>query len=381
MKNIKDSLELLKDFVKPIQSSEMISLENANERVLAFDIKARFDLPAFDNTALDGYAFAYEDRFLPLEIKGTILAGDSKEREIKSAECFKIMTGAKLPKGADTIIRLEDEAFKDGKLIIEVDVNRHNAVRFKAEELKSGDLLFKKHSCLKPAMIALLASQGIYKIPVLRQPRVGVFASGDELREPWEHCEKEGLIYNANAFGTMALLKGAKLSYLGIIEDKLQACKDALSCKDYDLFITSGAASAGEADFFKQALSELGFKAVFDGVKMKPGKPIKLFEKDGILVLVLPGNPLPAYLSTAIFAREILRLLSNAPVIKPVKAKVKGALRLRPGRDNIILGRLEDGFFLPLEQKIGMAFLIPLLQNQHFCVLCEEESEVLVYSL
>lgn len=375
MKAIKQSLEIL-DQIKPVLKSEEITLENAQNRVLAKDIFARFDLPAFDNTALDGYAFAYCDKNNPLSVKGSILAGDNAAYEIKANECYKIMTGAHMPKGADTIIQLEDEAFdKEGKLLVKEGIKKHNALRFKAEELASGDLLFASGSRLNPASIALLASQGLFSISVYKQPKIGVYASGDELCEPWQ-SPKSSQIYNANAYATLSLLKNYNPSYCGIIKDSLNACKSAIEENEYDFLITSGAASVGEADYFEKALDELGFKPYFKGVKMKPGKPIKAYFKDKKIILVLPGNPLPAYLGSLIFAKSIIEKLEGCKESdEGIRLLLKSLPKIKPGRDNIIIGTIQNGFFIPQKQKIGMAFLRPLLENTHYCILNESHKE------
>lgn len=383
MKNVDDTFTFLKEYIKPIKSYELISIEEALNRVLSEDILARKNLPSFDNTALDGYAFAYKDKDKPLSIKGSILAGDTKAYAIGENECFSIMTGAKIPKGADTIMRIEDECIENEKLIIKDCPPRQNAIRFKAEELKEGQLLFKKGEKITAAKIALLASQGIYKIAVVRKIRIAIFSTGDELKEPWQSCS-EDMIYNANALGLKAVLKDASVSYLGIIKDDLQACMRALDLYDYDILITSGAASVGVADYLKEALVRLDYKSVFDGVKMKPGgKPTKLFQKGEKLALVLPGNPHSAYLSALIFARKLIALLSACiEEEEAIKVPIKGDdYKIMQGRDNIILGNLVDGYFIPHKPNYGMAFLLPLVQSPYYALLSEKASFAVVRKL
>lgn len=381
MKDIKESLKDVKSAVSTLRISEEVDLFHAKGRVLSSDVKAVFDLPANDNTALDGYAFAYKDIKNPLFIKGSIFAGQTKMVEIKDNECYKIMTGAMMPKGADTILRLEDECVEDGKLLVKVQVKKHNAVRFKAEELARRDLLFKKGEVLRAPHVALLASQGLDKVEVLKLPKVCVYASGDELKEPGEAVDKAGLIYNANAYGCMALLKDCKLSYEGIIKDDLKECENVLARMDCELLITSGGASVGEADFFKLALENQGFKSIFKSVKMKPGKPIKLYEKAGRFVLILPGNPLPAYLGAVIFAKYIIALLGGKNTPSGKIMRIKGEVYLKEGRDNIVLGNVVDGVFKPYDSKYGMAFLLPLKNCTHFCVLKSQQEEAEIFCL
>lgn len=169
MKNIFQTLAHLQDQIKALNEFELISLEEAKDRVLAKDLYAVKNLPSFDNAALDGYAFNYADVNQALDIKGTILAGDKNTYEIYKNECFKIMTGAKMPKNADTILMIEDECIEEGKLVIKKPPKQYNAYRYKGEELKKDELLLKKGTRLNARHIALLSSQGLYKIEVVRK--------------------------------------------------------------------------------------------------------------------------------------------------------------------------------------------------------------------
>ncbi|ELN6926202.1 molybdopterin molybdotransferase MoeA, partial [Campylobacter jejuni] len=198
MKNIFKTLKDLENQISCLDESELISLEKAKDRILAKDLYARKNLPSFDNAALDGYAFNYTDINEALEIKGTIFAGDKNFYTVAKNECYKIMTGAKMPKNADTILMLEDEYIEENKLIIKKAPKQYNAYRYKGEELKKGEILLQKGTKLNDKHIALLASQGLYKIEVIRKIRIGIFSSGNELKEPWQECDEES-IYNANA--------------------------------------------------------------------------------------------------------------------------------------------------------------------------------------
>ncbi|EAJ4203970.1 molybdopterin molybdotransferase MoeA, partial [Campylobacter coli] len=331
------------------------------------------NLPSFDNAALDGYAFNYADVNQALDIKGTILAGDKNTYEIYKNECFKIMTGAKMPKNADTILMIEDECIEEGKLVIKKPPKQYNAYRYKGEELKKDELLLKKGTRLNARHIALLSSQGLYKIEVVRKIRIGIFSSGNELKEPWQDCDEEN-IYNANALPLLALFKDCATSYLGIIKDDFNATKKALENANFDLLITSGGASVGEADFMEKALNELGFTPLFKGLKARPARPTKLYQKDKTLVLILPGNPMAAYLSAFIFARKIITLLyGNLENPLQIQAFMGSDLKVKSGRNNLILGNLEKGIFYPFnDNKFGSGMILPLIQSE-FLLISEEE--------
>ena len=276
---------------------EFASLERATGKILAGDVVAVKNLPSFDNSALDGYALKFDDFNEPLSIVATVLAGDTTQISLKKGECVKIMTGAKMPANTDTIVPFEDAVLEDGKLSPQSKIKKFNAVRYKGEEVKAGEILLKKGEILTPAKVMMLAAQGIYCVCVAREPKIGIFSSGDEVVEPWQNAG-QGQIYNANAAGIASLLQsfGFASSYAGIVKDDLDSTTHAIRTAEFDVIITSGGASKGEADFMKTALLNLGFSELFDGVNIRPGRPSKVFIKDKKIVFILPGNPMAAFL-------------------------------------------------------------------------------------
>ncbi|PJP64097.1 molybdopterin molybdotransferase MoeA [Campylobacter jejuni] len=339
MKNIFETLKDLENQISCLDESELISLEKAKDRILAKDLYARKNLPSFDNAALDGYAFNYTDINEALEIKGTIFAGDKNFYTVAKNECYKIMTGAKMPKNADTILMLEDEYIEENKLIIKKAPKQYNAYRYKGEELKKGEILLQKGTKLNDKHIALLASQGLYKIEVIRKIRIGIFSSGN---------------------------------------DDFKSTKEALENTNFDLLITSGGASVGEADFMEKALDELGFTPLFKGLKARPARPTKLYRKGENFVLILPGNPMAAYLSCFIFAKKIINLLSgNLDNPLTFYGKMGMDLKLKSGRNNLILGNLEKDIFTPFnENKFGSGMILPLIKSEFLLISEENISEL-----
>lgn len=378
MNDLFSTLKLLKSYIKELCDFEYVELFEAKERVLFEDIKARINTPSFTNSALDGYAFNYEDKDKPLYIKGIIFAGDKGEYELKTCECYKIMTGAKLPKNADTILMIEDECIQEGKLIIKNPPKRLNAVRFKGEEYHKNELLLQKGTLLTSACLAVLASQGISKLKVYKKLRVGVCSSGNELKEPWQEAD-ENSVYNTNATSIITQLSkpSIELSYLGIIKDELNEVKKALASLNYDLLITSGAASVGEADFIQKALKELGFKPIFEGIRAKFIKPSKLFQKDDKLVLVLPGNPLSCFLATRLIVPRLFALFFGTILQdKSYEALLSENVKLKNGRNNFIFGKFENGFFTPYAQNFGSNMLKILLENEYLLISELESSSL-----
>jgi len=375
MNNVKQTLEFLEKNIQSIEEFELVSLEEAKDRIIACEYYAKKDLPSFDNSALDGYAFNYKDRNNALSIKGVIFAGDKKQYTLEENECYKIMTGGKMPKNADTVLMIEDEYLENGKLIIKKLPKQFNALRFKGEELKKGQLILQKGECLNPAKIALLASQGIYKVKVFRVLRIGIFSSGNELKEPWQSSDEDS-VYNSNALACFSLFQKMcfKISYLGIIKDDFTLCKEALNNQNYDILLTSGGASVGEADFMQKVLRELNFKDVFSGVNAKMLRPTKLYKKEKSFVLILPGNPMSAFLSCYLFGLKLAFLLCGHNYKHPIfTAKMAENLNLKEGRDNLILGKLKDAFFYPLASEKLSSAMISSLKNVDFLLISSKE--------
>ena len=310
MIDVQNALSLAFSKILPVCKSEKITLQHALGRILSEDVAARKSLPCFDNSALDGYAYCSKFKDCELQIVApAIFAGDEKTYLIGERQAQKIMTGAPMPEGADSIVRLEDAIVRDGTLKIPANVKAFDGFRKKGEEVRAGELLLRRGEILSAAKIMLLAAQGIYEASVYAHPKIALFSSGNELKEPWQDAN-EREIYNANASGIAALLSahGFESEYLGILKDDLRAVKDALlaAAQRHDVIITSGGASTGEADFMRQALADAGFNEVFSHVDIKPGKPTKCYEKEGKFVFVAAGNPMAAFVFTRVLVLPLL---------------------------------------------------------------------------
>ena len=340
---------------------EFVSLEHATGKILAQDVVAVKNLPSFDNAAMDGYALKFDDFNEPLSVAATVLAGDEAEIALKKGECVKIMTGAKMPTNADTVVPFEDAVLQDGKLSPQSKVKKFNALRYKGEEVKAGEILLKKGEILTPARVMMLAAQGIYCVCVERELRIGIFSSGDEVVEPWQNASEEQ-IYNANGAGIASLLQsfGFASSYAGIIKDDLESTTRALETAEFDVIITSGGASKGEADFMKTALLNLGFSELFDGVNIRPGRPSKAFIKDKKIVFILPGNPMAAFLMCFLLVVPFL----NGAQLEKIDAVLGQDVKIKSGRQNIVLGSFCEGKFSVTDNnKFGSGMITPLIKS------------------
>lgn len=353
--------------------SEILPIGEAFGRILGEDVVAGKNLPCFDNSALDGYAVKFDEKDRPYRVIDAVFAGDKSSLKIGANECVKIMTGAKIPLGADTIMRFEDCEEKDGFVVAPANLKRGEAYRFAGEEVKAGEILMRAGERLDAARIMMLAAQGISFVGVFCAPRVGIFSSGDEIVEPWQSADADR-IYNANAAGIAALLKerGFASSYLGVIKDELDATVKAFEgARNFDVLISSGGASKGEADFMKTALTGLGFSEIFGRVNMRPGGPCKAYAKEGKIVFALPGNPMAAFLCAHLF---VLPALLGRPAERE-KAVISEDLKLKGGRANIVLGRLEDGVFHVTDgNKFGSGMIKPLIKSNSIYVADSERS-------
>ncbi|MSN96829.1 molybdopterin molybdotransferase MoeA [Campylobacter sp. FMV-PI01] len=352
-----------------IQNSNLtkkVSLRECVGEILATDLVSKKDLPCFDNAALDGYAFDYDEVGLNLKVAGTIFAGDKKKYTLNKGECFRIMTGAIMPNGANTVVRLEDAKFQNELLMTDKNIKKFNAFRLKGEEIKSGEILLKSGEILTPAKVMLLASQGISEILVFKKPKVIIFSSGDELKEPWQEAD-DSEIYNANSSAIMAILNEFDCKYGGIIPDDLEKTQNLIeNSNKFDVIITSGGASVGDKDYMHEALQKLGFKQIFDHIDIKPGRPTKCYKKDEKIVFVLPGNPSAAFLLCFLVVLPTLKKLSGQKenFFRKIKTKMSGDLKLKSGRMNIVLGKFEDEVFKATNLGVlGSGAIMPLVNS------------------
>ena len=370
---IKLSLNLVDS--KPL--TKWISISTALGRVLAKDTVCQKNLPSFNNSALDGYAIKYSDRGKKLRIKDTIFAGESKDDDLGELECFKIMTGAKIPKSADTIVAFENaELLEDNFVQIPSNVKKGNAFRVKGEELAVGETLFSKGTLINSAVLAMLSSQGISQIEVYKKITIGVFSTGDELKEPWD-VAKEDEIYNVNSTSLIALFReyGFEADYCGVIPDNLEESKRYFGeMKKYDVLVTTGGISMGEADFVEDALLFNGLKPLFHGINIKPGRPTMIGKMDSTIVASMPGNPLAAYVNAFLILIPLLKKLQGHAEFehKILKAKMAKELKVKPNRTNLVLGSYENGeFFVTGENRYGSGMITPMVQSNSLLVIPE----------
>ncbi len=363
-------------------SNEIVSLENLLGRVLAENLIVSKNVPSFNNSALDGFAFKSSDVGKRLKITATIFAGDEQKEILKFGECYKIMTGAKIPKDADTVVAIENCTEIEEKFVtISKNIKKGDALRLKGEELNVGEILFKKGEMIDFSHIALLSAQGKSAVKVYKKLSIAVVSTGNELKEPWEEANEDE-IYNANSFAIISLLKKYNFSpsYVGVIPDDLEKSIEFISkLKNYDVIITTGGISMGDADFLEEAFEKNDIKSFFHGINVKPGRPTMMGEMGKTFVMAMPGNPLTTLLNVFILSIPILLKLqgSRRYFHNFIEAKNKKGFKTKIKRTEIVLGTLANGeFMVTRNNKVGSGMLIPLWESNTLAIIGEDTGVV-----
>ena len=344
--------QFIQQFLSPVAETETVATMQALGRVLAADIVSPSNVPNHNNSAMDGYAFKYSEGIKVAKIIGIAFAGKAFAGVVNASECVKIMTGAVIPTGADTVVMQERIAIKsDCITLLEVPAKGAN-VRLAGEDLKIGQTVLAQGHTLKPADLGLIASLGVAEVSVFRQLKVAFFSTGDELVGVGTAL-KTGQIYDSNRYTIFGMLSrlGVQISDLGVVPDKLELLEKTLlkAASENDCVITSGGVSVGEADYMKALLAKHG-QVLFWKINMKPGRPLAygkvgLHEKSSHY-FGLPGNPVSAMVTFYQFVREALICLmgSHAKALPMFKVECTEAIKKATGRTEFQRGILFEYF-------------------------------------
>ena len=339
-------LNFLDHLVSPVQDQESVDIFSALGRVTAQDVISPIHVPPHDNSAMDGFAFAGEQlsdtQSLSLKVVGTALAGKAWEGTVKAGECVKIMTGAIMPSGLNTVVPQELCQIKSND-VIEIPAGLLKAGdnrRLCGEDIMQGQPALLKGALITPAAAGLLASLGVPHVSVVRRLRVAYFSTGDEILSLGE-APREGAVYDSNRYTVHGMLQalGCEMIDMGVVKDDPELLEQAFNkaAEQADAIITSGGVSVGEADFTKAMMKKLG-DVVFWKIAMRPGRPmavgrIQKGQRSAVL-FGLPGNPVAVMVTFLAFVKPaLLKMMgSTATPLPMLRAKTQEVLRKKPGR-------------------------------------------------
>src|SRR5919202_1804275 len=308
--------------------TEHVSLVEATDRILAECIRCPIDIPPFQRSTVDGFAIlsndtkkATRDRHAMLNVIGEISAGKIPQTRISSGEAVAIATGAKIPKGADSVIMIEDIIVEDKgkKICIPYKIDEGSNITPRGNDVKKGQVLLKKGTWLAATDIGLIASVGISKILVYKKVKVAVLSTGSELAEPGSNLSNAS-VFDSNRFMLSSMIRkhGGEPIDLGICRDEKPLIRARIihALKKFDVILISGGSSVGEKDYVPELINEIGNPGIIvSGVAMKPGSPTSLGIANGKPVIILPGYPVSAFVAFYMFGRPLLykMLETNGP--------------------------------------------------------------------
>lgn len=375
--------------IVPVADRETLAIQAALGRVLAGAVHSSVDVPSHRNSAMDGYALAGED--LPrsgeaaFEIVGTSWAGRPFGGAVQGGQCVRIMTGATVPEGTDTVVMQEHVRLDGDRVVVGAGHHVGQNVRAAGEDIHRGELALEPGTLLCPAQLGLLASIGVGQVTVLRRPRVAIFSTGDELRPIGDELGP-GQIYDSNRYSLHGMLArlGVEVVDLGVVrdtrEDTLRAFQSA--AESADAIVTTGGVSVGDADYVTETLERHG-QVGFWKVAMKPGKPIAFGRFGKAHFFGLPGNPVSVMVTFYQLVQPALRALmgmanEDPPIL--LRAECESRLRKKPGRLEFQRGRfvrrLSGTYAVRSSGHQGAGVLRSMSEANCFIILPLEQGDV-----
>ncbi len=330
---LEEALRIVLQKVKPL-STERVFIYDSVGRYLAEDIPADTDKPLFDNSAMDGYAVIYEDireasekNPALLEVVGEFSAGTEENIKVERGKAVKIFTGAPIPEGADTVVPVEYTRSEGNRVYILKSFNKGANVRLKGEDVKEGDVVISKGKEIRAYEIGMMASVNRAFVEVFRKPRVAILSTGDELLDVGEQQTKASQIRSSNHHMLYALVKeaGGIPHQLGIAPDEPEELLRVLrTCRDYDIFITTGGVSMGEKDYVQYLVKEVGVEVYFHKLRIKPAKPVLfgIYDKNK-LFFGLPGNPVSCAVAFDLLVYPAIKTMLGAKEVFKQKLTAK----------------------------------------------------------
>ena len=386
MISFEEALNSILSRIRPL-GLEKVPLLESLERIIGEDIYARRDVPPLDNSAMDGYALKFEDiressKDHPARVKviEDLPAGFVSKKTIEKGQAIRIMTGAPIPSGADTVIPVEETEREEGfALILKAGSSGEN-IRRAGEDVKKGHRVISQGDMIRPAEVGMLASVGRSSVVVYQKPVVAILCTGDELVDIDENLD-ESKIISSNSYTLAAQVRecGAVPVQLGIAKDRKEEIREKLRQGiRADVLISSAGVSVGDYDFSKDALDDLGMEMVFWQVSMKPGKPLAFGTLQGKPVFGLPGNPVSSMVSFEEFVRpSLLKMMGHRQIFRPVvEAVLQEEIKKTAGRRHFIrafVSLKEGAYFATTTGDQGSGILMSMLKANGLIMIPEEQ--------
>ena len=390
-----EALRLAFERAKPIARTERVPIEAASGRVAAEDVISRVSVPPFSRSAMDGYAVRARDtygasRMRPVRLKRiqVIYAGSVPRKAVGKGECAEIATGAMLPKGADSVVIVEDTEFEEDRVLVHEPVHPGQNVSRRGEDISSGTKLLSKGELLNPSKVGSLAAIGRKEVTVYSKPLVAIVPTGDEIAELGKPL-MPGQVYNINSYTLASVVasNGGSVRSLGISGDSPRDLARIISDnKDCDMLVFSGGSSVGERDVMLDVLETHG-EVVFHGIAVKPGKPTLFGTVGKQLVFGMPGYPTSCLSNAYILLVPVLRRIARLPEESRPSVEAEMAKRVvsATGRTQFLTVKLENGLAHPAFKESGaitsMAFADGYIVIPSDVDLIEKGEKVTVYLL
>ena len=381
--HVEKAREAMRACIAPITDTELLPVRQSLGRILAQEIVPAINVPAHDNSAMDGYAVRFADLGAPLTEIGMALAGKPFHGSVGAGECVRVMTGAVMPPGTDTVV-IQEVVKREGKTItVPPGQKRAQNVRYAGEDLKIGVPVLAPGKLLRPAELGLIASLGIGEVRVMRRLRVAFFSTGDELASIGTAL-KEGEVYDSNRYTLHGMLSrlGVEITDLGVVRDDPAALEAALrKAAQADAIVTTGGVSVGEADFIRALLAKLG-EVLFWKIAMRPGRPMAFGRIGNAWLFGLPGNPVAVMVTFYQFVRDALLHLGGRrgdDVVPLLRATAADNIRKVPGRTEYqrgILFREQGEWRVRITGQQGSGVLRSMAEANCFIVLEHERGPV-----
>lgn len=350
-----DALRMALEQAVPLAGHEEVALTEAYGRFLAEPVTAQENIPIADNSAMDGFAVRAADvasaeqcRAGPLQVVQVLAANALAGEPLQPGQAMKIMTGAPIPPGADAVVMRERTREENSRVWIDEPVQPGHFVRPAGGDLKADEAVFGAGERLSAARVGMLASMGVHRVRVVRQPRVGVLATGDEIVPP-EAPLAPGTVRDANSYSLVGLVRaaGAEAHPLGIAGDDREHLRRVLeqALREYDVLISSGGVSMGDFDFIKTLVDEVGLQVHYQSINIKPGKPVVFASRGETLFFGLPGNPVSSMVTFLQLVRPALLRRQHAAetALRSVRLPMAAPYSKNDGKRHFVRGVLAAG--------------------------------------